>query len=51
MSGRVTRVTAGIEASLGHGISYWEGTIVAAASASGAEILHIENLNHVWRSA
>ena len=37
---------AGIEASLEHGISYWDGAIVAAACALGADILYTEDLSH-----
>jgi predicted nucleic acid-binding protein len=39
-------VLAGIEASLEHGISYWEGAIVAAASVLGARVLYTEDLGH-----
>jgi predicted nucleic acid-binding protein len=39
-------IISGIETSLEHGISYWDGTIVAAASALGAEILYTEDLSH-----
>lgn len=39
-------IVAGIEASLEHGISYWDGTIVAAASTLGASVLYTEDLNH-----
>jgi predicted nucleic acid-binding protein len=39
-------IIAGIEMSLEHGISYWDGAIVAAASALGATVLLTEDLNH-----
>jgi predicted nucleic acid-binding protein len=39
-------IVAGIEASLEHRISYWDGAIVAAASALGARILYTEDLGH-----
>jgi predicted nucleic acid-binding protein len=39
-------IIAGIEASLEHGISYWDGAIVAAASALGARVLYTEDLGH-----
>ena len=39
-------VLAGIEASLEHGISYWDGAIVAAASVLDARVLYTEDLGH-----
>jgi predicted nucleic acid-binding protein len=39
-------IVAGIEASLEHDISYWDATIVAAASALRASVLYTEDLNH-----
>jgi predicted nucleic acid-binding protein len=39
-------IVAGIEASLEHGLSYWDGTIIAAAAALGADVLFTEDLNH-----
>jgi len=39
-------IISGIEASLEHGISYWDGTIIAAASALGASVLYTEDLSH-----
>jgi predicted nucleic acid-binding protein len=39
-------IVSGIQACLEHGISYWDGTIVAAASALGAPVLYTEDLNH-----
>ena len=39
-------VVAGAEASLLHGISYWDGTIIAAADFLGATTLYTEDLNH-----
>jgi predicted nucleic acid-binding protein len=41
-----TIVKRGIEHSATHGISYWDGAIVAAAEALGAPILYSEDLNH-----
>ena len=38
-------IVSGIEVSLAHGISYWDGTIVAAAAALGAPVLLTEDLN------
>ena len=38
-------IVSGIEASLAYGISYWDGTIVAAAAALGAPVLLTEDLN------
>jgi len=39
-------IVSGIEVSLEHEISYWDGTVVAAASALGASVLYTEDLNH-----
>jgi predicted nucleic acid-binding protein len=39
-------IIGGIEASLKHGISYWDGTIVAAAATLGASVLYTEDLSH-----
>ena len=39
-------IVSGIEASLRHGISYWDGAIVAAAESLGATTLYTEDLNH-----
>jgi predicted nucleic acid-binding protein len=39
-------IVAGVEASLEHGISYWDGTIIAAAACLGADVLFTEDLNH-----
>jgi predicted nucleic acid-binding protein len=39
-------IVAGIECSLKHGISYWDGAIVAAAERLGAEVLFTEDLSH-----
>jgi len=39
-------VVSGIQVSLEYGISYWDGTIVAAASALGAPVLFTEDLDH-----
>ena len=38
-------IVSGIEVSLAYGISYWDGTIVAAAAALGAPVLMTEDLN------
>ena len=38
-------IVSGIEVSLAYGISYWDGTIVAAAGALGAPVLMTEDLN------
>jgi predicted nucleic acid-binding protein len=32
--------------SVRHGLSYWDGAIVAAAEAMGARVLYTEDLNH-----
>ena len=39
-------IIAGIQASLEHRISYWDGAIVAAAAALGARVLYTEDLGH-----
>jgi predicted nucleic acid-binding protein len=39
-------IVAGIETSLECDISYWDGTIIAAAAALGAGVLYTEDLNH-----
>lgn len=39
-------IVAGVETSLRFGISYWDGTIIAAAEALGARTLYTEDLNH-----
>jgi len=39
-------VVAAVELALKHGISYWDGAIVAAAEVLEAEILYTEDLNH-----
>ena len=39
-------IVSGVELALEHGISYWDGAIVAAAEALEAEILYTEDLNH-----
>jgi predicted nucleic acid-binding protein len=38
-------IVSGIEVSLAYGISYWDGTIVAAAGELGAPVLMTEDLN------
>jgi len=38
-------IVSGIEVSLAYGISYWDGTIVAAAATLGAPVLMTEDLN------
>ena len=38
-------IVSGIEVSLAYEISYWDGTIVAAAAALGAPVLLTEDLN------
>ncbi len=42
-------VVEGIEHSLRYGISYWDGAIVAAAEALGAELVYSEDLGHGQR--
>ena len=44
-------IVAGIETALRFGISYWDGTIVAAAERLGAATLYTEDLNHGQRYA
>ncbi len=39
-------IVAAVEASIRHGISYWDGAIIAAAESLGASILYTEDLNH-----
>jgi predicted nucleic acid-binding protein len=39
-------VVAGAEVSLRFGISYWDGSIIAAAERLGASILYTEDLSH-----
>jgi predicted nucleic acid-binding protein len=39
-------VKTAAEASVRHGISYWDGAILAAARAIGAPVLYSEDLNH-----
>ncbi len=39
-------VKIAIETSLRHGLSYWDGAIIAAAEALGAKTLYSEDLNH-----
>ena len=39
-------IVAGTEAALRFGISYWDGTIMAAAEFLGATTLYTEDLNH-----
>ncbi len=39
-------IVAGAEMALRYGISYWDGTIVAAAEGLGATTLYTEDLNH-----
>ena len=41
-----TLVLRGIEISVRHKISYWDGAIIAAAETLGATTLHIEDLNN-----
>ena len=41
-----TLVEAGAELSMRHGISYWDGAIVAAAHRLGASVLLTEDLSH-----
>ena len=42
-------IVAGIEVALRFGISYWDGTIIAAAERLGAATLFTEDLNHGQR--
>lgn len=39
-------IVTAAEVALRHGISYWDGTIVAAAGVLEAKILYTEDLNH-----
>jgi len=39
-------IVAGVEIAVRYGISYWDGTIVAAAECLGARTLFTEDLNH-----
>jgi predicted nucleic acid-binding protein len=39
-------IVAAVELSLRHGISYWDGAILAAAEALEAPVLYTEDLNH-----
>jgi len=39
-------IVAGVEKALRYGISYWDGTIVAAAEVLGASVLYSEDLGH-----
>jgi predicted nucleic acid-binding protein len=39
-------IVSAVELSLRHGISYWDGAIVAAAEALGAPTLYTEDLAH-----
>ena len=39
-------IVSAVELSLRHGISYWDGAIVAAAEALEAEVLYTEDLSH-----
>lgn len=38
-------IVAGVELSVRHGISYWDGAIIAAAEVLGASVLYTEDLN------
>lgn len=42
-------IVAGVEISLRFGISYWDGTIIAAAERLGASTLYTEDLSHGQR--
>jgi predicted nucleic acid-binding protein len=42
-------ILTAIEHSLRHGISYWDGAIVAAAEALDAPVLYTEDLSHKQR--
>ena len=44
-------IVAGVETALCFGISYWDGTIIAAAERLGATTLYTEDLNHGQRYA
>lgn len=39
-------IVAAVELSLRHGVSYWDGAILAAAEALEAPVLYTEDLNH-----
>ena len=39
-------IVSAVELSLRHGISYWDGAILAAAEALEASVLYTEDLNH-----
>ena len=39
-------IVSSVEGSLLHGISYWDGAIIAAAESLGASTLYTEDLNH-----
>jgi predicted nucleic acid-binding protein len=39
-------IVTAVEVSLRHGISYWDGAILAAAEVLEAEVLYTEDLNH-----
>ncbi len=42
-------IASGIEVSLRYRISYWDGTVVAAAESLGATVLYTEDLSHGQR--
>jgi predicted nucleic acid-binding protein len=42
-------IVTAVELSLRHGISYWDGAIVAAAEVLEAKVLYTEDLNHGQR--
>jgi predicted nucleic acid-binding protein len=39
-------IVAAVELSLRHGVSYWDGAILAAAETLGAAVLYTEDLSH-----
>ena len=39
-------IVSAVEVSLKHGVSYWDGAIIAAAQVLGAGTLYTEDLNH-----
>jgi len=39
-------IVSAVELSIRHGISYWDGAILAAAEALEASVLYTEDLNH-----
>jgi predicted nucleic acid-binding protein len=39
-------MTAALEIKVGHGLSYWDAAIVAAARALGCRELHSEDMTH-----